>query len=342
MSLGSSNWCDSEFAEFWGEVMSNNILSVYVNCSKGGMATVFFNRAKNNPNENHDLIFVNDGGAVEILESLANVVVRVCPKNRIEGYIKHLTSIKKYKEVRITSLGFLVSFISKKNNPKIIYEFHTPFRHQMEKEVSAYSFDGVDEIWVPSKNSAGILKDILNSSLQRKLVVVPNPIDLDAFQRPDSPALFSFHGYKPVVWIGRFDNQKNFPDFVRIIKMLPENYHGIAVVSLNSDGADFAMALGEVSAYGISDRVSLVRNLSKEQMRDLYFSIKDNDGFHLSTSIDESFGYTVLESISIGVRTVAFGVGALLEHKSPYLKLIPVGDNLAAVEEILEFERKEV
>src|SRR5690606_1305746 len=153
------------------------------------------------------------------------------------------------------------------HSPAVIYEFHTPFRGQMEKEISKLSLDKIHSFAVPSKNSVRILSEILPSDRITDIEHRPNLVDVDYLKVKPEDVTYDLKGRTPVLWIGRFDNQKNVNDFLRTLALLPQDYHGVAVVSLNDDGNIFADFMGDVYAYRVQDRISVLLNLSKRQMR---------------------------------------------------------------------------
>jgi glycosyltransferase involved in cell wall biosynthesis len=169
-----------------------------------------------------------------------------------------------------------------------------------------------------------------------KIVVWPNLLDTKYLIESNKRDQFKWGAQTPVLWIGRFDNQKNVNDYLRCLSLLPSDYHGVAVVSLNDEGGSFADFMGDVYAYRLQDRISILLNLSKRQMRALYHSVRDAGGVYLSTAVDESYGYTIAEAIAVHLPIVSFEVGALSEHRSAaLLDFVPVGDNVAASEAIL-------
>lgn len=313
-------------------------LSVYLNCSRGGMATVYYNRAKAHPEETHDLVFLHDKGGISIFDDLPNVNLRISGPGRIKGYIEHITRTFRYEEVRVTTTSDAIDAVSPVHNPKTVYEFHTPFREQMVRELARLDPAKIDTFAVPSRNSMRILSEVIPDGHLSKVEVRPNLLDVEYLHKEDGRETFNWNGDTPVLWIGRFDNQKNANDFLRVLAALPLNYRGVAVISLNDDGASFADFMGDVYAYNLQGRISVLLNLSKRQMKNVYKSVRDAGGVFLSTAVDESYGYTVAEAAALEVPTVAFEVGALPEHKSPLIRFIPVGDNVEASEAIINLQ----
>ncbi|MBB5704644.1 glycosyltransferase involved in cell wall biosynthesis [Ochrobactrum daejeonense] len=299
------------------------------------MTTVYYNRAKDNPDQIHDLLFLHDKGGASVFDDLSNVNVRICSPNRIEGFVKDITRRFSYKEIRITTAHEVIKWIDTRSDSLIVYEFHTPFRSQMEREIPKLDIHKVDIFAAPSQNSARMLSEVLPQECLPKISVRQNLLDKEYLEFKDDVDPFIWNNSIPILWIGRFDDQKNVNDFLRILSLLPDVYHGISVVSFNDDVTSFSDFMGDVYAYRLEKRLSVLLNLSKRQIRSLYHSVREAGGVFLSTSVDESFGYTVAEAAALRLPTITFDVGALSEHDSPQIKFIPVGDNVGAKQEIV-------
>ncbi|WP_266063788.1 glycosyltransferase [Brucella intermedia] len=313
----------------------SKILSIYVNCSRGGMGTVYLNRAINNPSEHHTLIFVNDKGGYHLFTGHPNIDVRIIRKDRLKPYIAYLTVNFPFDEIRITSLPEAVEPISKQFNPKIVYEFHTSVPEIVSSELAKFDIANINSIYVPSEFSRQMLLEQLPPEVNNLVEVRANQLNTNNvdFQPRDR---FIFRDQIPILWIGRFDAGKNTRDFMRILSQLPELYIGIVVVSLESDPSRLDDFLSDAFAYGVEDRVKVYLNLSHEQVFSLYSSVSRHNGYYCSTSLNESFGFTVVEAATQKLRVVGYDVGALSEHQSNLITLFPVGDNQAIVNHILE------
>jgi glycosyltransferase involved in cell wall biosynthesis len=68
-----------------------------------------------------------------------------------------------------------------------------------------------------------------------------------------------------------------------------------------------------IDEYGLVDRVKWFPLIKYEFMPLVYSLVRKSGGCHLITSLDESFGMTMIESISVGCPVIASNVGALPE-----------------------------
>src|SRR5699024_12101928 len=107
-------------------------------------------------------------------------------------------------------------------------------------------------------------------------------------------------------WVGRFDRDKGFQYAVRTLAQLPEEYFGVFVVSLEHDPARVAAFFNECDTMGVRDRVHLLMDISPLEMSNIYRSARERNGAFISTSLMESFGYAIAESMSCVLSLVAF------------------------------------
>lgn len=307
-----------------------NVLTLYPNCSLGGMTSVFLNRCIDKPKDRFTFIFISDKGGLNAFQSLHNSEARIVRKDRLENYLNYTLNNLIYDEIRVTSLPSIPSLLNKICDAKIIYEFHTSSLDIIKKELEELSFDSIDEIWVPSN----YLKTIVQGSLStlKEIKVVRNLANTEVFNKFSTPKFeYTLPSNEiPIFWIGRFDKGKNYKDFFRVLSLLDEKYVGYVILSMENDSSRYAEAIGELSFYGLNDRVKFFLNLSQQEIADLYKSSLSVNGLFCSTSLAESFGYGVLEAAMTGLPVVAYDVGGLSEHLDYNydIKMVNVGDTI--------------
>lgn len=303
-----------------------NVLSVYPNCSLGGMATVYKNRVLFGSKGRSTFVFRNDAGGRSDFEQLPNVDVKIVRGDRLANYVAYSVKVCDFDEVRVTSLPKLIKGISEAGAKKIIYEFHTSTEKVIEAEIKECDLSSVSEFWVPSAYLKNVVLQLLPNAYRNRVLIRPNIVNnnifSDAINFEDGRI---FEGI-PLLWVGRFDKGKNPKDFLRILSILPAKYTGVFVVSLEGDSERTDDFISEAFAYGVSDRIRLFMNLSSEEMGRLCQQIKHRKGLYCSTSLGESFGYSVAECLSSGLGVVAYDVGAIGEFENDNLHLIDVGD----------------
>lgn len=320
------------------------ILTIYPNCSLGGMTSVYTSRCLAEPNTNFDFIFINDKGGKEAFNAPRNSNYRIVRKDRLHTYYSNTLINIKYDEIRITSLPELTSLDLENNkDTKLIYEFHTSTASIIENELKLIDFNKVNEIWVPSE----YLKDIVNSlaNINIPIKVVSNIVNTEIFHpNPSSEKTYFFQSNTiPIFWVGRLDKGKNYKDFFRTLSLLPSNYEGFVILSLEDEPARISEALLETDKYKISNRVRFLLNLTQNELAEMYRNSFVNQGVFCSTSLAESFGYGVLEAALCGLPVVTYEVGGIAGHRKYGLAIhmINVGDTLMLAEKIknLNWER---
>lgn len=313
-----------------------NILTIYPNCSLGGMTSVYLNRCLDNPSDVFSFVFLSDKGGKDAFTNLSNTHTRIVRKDRLVNYLDFAVEKVEYDEIRITSIPSLPKILKEKCNSKIIYEFHTSSLDIISRELNELASDCIDEIWVPSN----YLKTIVESSSTANLVVkvVRNIANSNIFNTiSDNKNKYDFPADKvPIFWIGRFDKGKNYKDFFRVLSLLDDRYMGYIILSMENDSARYAEAIGDLAFYNLSDRVKFFLNLSQQEISDFYRSSVKENGLFCSTSLAESFGYGVLEASMAGLPVVAYDVGGLSEHiEQGYdIKMVNVGDTVQLAEKI--------
>lgn len=290
------------------------------------MTTVYRNRALAQPNDQFEFIFNNDfAGAGSY--ALPNAKIRIIPASRTEAYLKYHATRRAYDEIRLTSLPKLTACIPA--GMKLVYEFHSSDERTLQNEISLLDADRVDEFWVPSNFLKDVVDVFLHQKTDKSSIVVNNLIDETTFKLRPVEMLGSLKPNDiPIVWIGRFDKGKNPLDLLRALSLISDKYHAFVVVSLESDPNRLANFLSEAAQYGVSNQVTIMQNLSPYEVSDLYNFVASKGGALCSTSLGESFGYAIAEAHACGLRSIAYNVGALPEHKEvgANITLVDVGD----------------
>ena len=160
-----------------------------------------------------------------------------------------------------------------------------------------------------------------------------NCVDTELFQPRVS-------AHKPqrriILWVGKLDDHKNWRGFLAVAQGLMEL----------RDDCEFWMVGGETAsdetvqemmdlagAYELMHRLRWIQRVEYRHMPMLYSITAASGGLSLSTSQNESFGMTVVESMACGCPSVGARVGALPEVLSDALaaNLYPFFDVEAAV-----------
>lgn len=321
------------------EPVRERILSIYPNCSKGGMTTVYRSRAAADRDSHFEFLFKNDAGGQEAFRAIPNVSFRIYPGTRFEAAVKYIAAHSHYDEIRVTSLPELASELARELPEKVVYEFHTSNMAIIEKEMKRLDLEPLVAVQSPSRWLTSAVIRRVEPQWAEKCVTVPNLVDHLTFNKKVCGAEMSLGEHAvPLLWIGRFDKGKNFNDFLRIVASLPEKFVPVAIVSLENQPERLARALLEARAYGIDGRLRTFLNLSQGHLASIYAWARDRGGVLVSTSLAESFGYSVAEALACGLPAVAYRVGGIPEVPTCHTqeKLVPAGDVTAMTRAILE------
>lgn len=318
-------------------------LIIYPNCSKGGVSSVIRGRAADEPNTQFDVVFFNDRGGLRTFSDISNVDVRIIREDRSIAYLTYLVSRMDYDSVHVLSTPKIANALVENPDVVAVYEFHSSNMTVVEQELKELDIDKMSQIAVPSEMMKLKIGERLPRRTLSRLVVVPNLVDHHVFSQNgpsdffDRDPNFTEESLRPIVWVGRFDKDKGYQYAVRALAQLPEDFIGIFVVSLEHDPVRTSRFLSECDAMGVRDRVQLYMNLSQPEIANLYRSARDRGGVYVSTSLMESFGYAIAESIECGLPCAAFELPVLGLHRDRgKLQSVPIGDVEALAKMILQ------
>lgn len=319
--------------------MIRRVLSVYVNCSLGGMTSVYRARALAEPDTQFDLVFEHDKDGRSAFADLDNVEVRIVASSRLPNFVNWLARHNGYDVVTICGMPELPSRLDLPLQTRLAYEIHTPLAESVRSDVVRLDPARIDEIWTPSPWATELVKSCTPRRKHLTVRTVTNPVDTRRFTADaDTRAPLRRDGQIPVLWIGRLENtQKNYLDFLRVVKLLPERYYGLMVVSLDDNPARFAKSLTEAAMLGVEDRIDLMLNIAQQDVADLHRAVAQAGGVYCSTALSETFGYGVLEAGLCGVPVAAYDVGPLSDHHLDRYALVPVGSLRGLAEAIRGF-----
>lgn len=312
------------------------IISAYVNCSMGGMGTVLRNRALHDEDSRHLLYFTKDAGGRGSFAQLNDTDLRITERARLPASIQYACQELDVSEISIISMPDVAVAVNNAGlGSKLVYEIHTSDAKVIGHELGILQNFGDVRVRVPSLYTRDQVDSIRPAGLKCHFEVVPNTVDVEIFKRSGSAVLLDDQSI-PLVWVGRLDKGKNPNDLLRVLKILPMRYVGIFVITLESGPDRFSDFIGLAAQYGVLDRISVFSDISQSAMADLFRGARRQDGVFVSTSLAESFGYSVLEASLCGLPVVAYQVGAIGEHQSDLIHLVSAGSVQGLSAEILD------
>lgn len=305
------------------------ILSTYLNCSLGGMTSVYRARALANPNTHFDLVFVNDRGGLSAFTDLSNCNVRIINQSRLNEYLTYALGSLEYDLFTVTSQPDVIEQVPTPATTRVVYEIHSPIESIVAREVKTLNVSKIDEVWAPSEWAVSLVRSCLP---RRKHVTInchANLVDGTRFSADieTTQPLKARPDMTPIIWIGRMENfQKNYIDFLRALRLMPPNFYGLMLFSLEKDPGRLSAVLGSAAMLGVEDRIDVYLDVAQQDVGSLHRAARNAGGVFCSTALSESFGYGVLEAGKCGLPVAAYDVGPLNEHSIDNLSLVPVGD----------------
>ncbi len=174
------------------------------------------------------------------------------------------------------------------------------------------------------------VKGYYKRSIQKKGVVIPNPVD------PSITGQWKMPSEKVIVSVGRLTKQKNYPMLIRAFKRFRDEIPGYKLV-----------------IYGRGPLLEELKNLSKqlEICNDIEFAgFSENVDVHIKTasmfvlsSDFEGISNTMIESLAMGVPTICtdcpVGGARMLIKSGENGILVPVGDEHALADAMISIAK---
>ncbi len=202
-------------------------------------------------------------------------------------------------------------------NYKTIVEAHSPYAENLEY-IKWLESRYVDAIFVPSRYQSSRVKKRLRDSIS--VIVCPNPLRENFI---DAITPFSLSLQKPIVaWLGRFDELKNWKEFIKIASSLWKKTEEVEFLMVGRmPKRELVNELYRKLKKGkILPHVRWFNNFPHNRMPRLLDAIRTSGGVVVSTSKGESFGMTIAEAMARACAVVA-------PEKGPFPEFIQSGYN---------------
>lgn len=194
---------------------------------------------------------------------------------------------------------------------KLVHEVHsTTKRVAYLRELPV---ERVAAILVPSVYVRKMVQDDYGFGERVPCHVTPNCLDLDRFRaRPVTGET----GRKVIAWIGKLDEHKNWRGFLALARAVMQRRDDCEFWMVGGETAKDEVAadlLQTAGSYGLLSRLRWIEHIDYDDMPLLYSRVAASGGLTVSTSQNESFGMTLVESLACGCPAVAPRVGAVPE-----------------------------
>jgi len=310
-----------------------DVLIIYQFCTFGGVERLILNRAtafkKHGVNVVIHVGYLSDSGA---LDSFSNYI----KKNNLEEIIipflipgnSSFNNTKFDLTFVIDSPQILDQLSSYRN---VFVECHTPYVEN--RRYLANISEKISGIIVPSQAFKTIILD--ENPTIRTPIVLPNPVP-DEFH--DVPESLSYLIKRPLIYLARLDNLKNFEEAVQIFKLIKDRSDVMFIVV--GDGSADNKVISSFEHLGLIENSILRDRINFFQVPRLISMAKKAKGIFLSPSKGESFGLSAAEFISGGVPVLLSNIpahNALVDNDEQFL--YELGDKVSAklkIENILE------
>ena len=284
------------------------VLISYLFCTRGGVETALYNRLKglNGSELKVDLHFFNDYGGSALFKDFAGKIIIEADKESIRRKIV----AESYDMVISIDSAEMIGILRRMGyQGKVGLEIHTTYKEGLEYLDSSV-VDWVDFMIVPSVYQKNLVQSRIG---EKNIHILGNAVSDAVFYRKDRKYRY---GRKIVLWVGRIDRHKNWRLFLKLAKelyRLHKEYTFWVVGGLKSEPAEIDEFEETVYQYGLECVVRWIPQVSYGNMGDLYSIASDSGGCYISTSINESFGMTVIEAMACRCPVIVNKVGALTE-----------------------------
>lgn len=289
------------------------ILYIYKYGIFGGVSTQIYNR----------LSYLNSLATTELLFFKDYGVSRLFKENKMyfTDKIWEITSIIQngsYDLISIIDTPEAIDALTQ--NPttenKVILEIHTTTANISYLTDLRENIDRLKHISFFVTPSEYLLNRIENEFCFKNVKrchIVPNTIDTELFNYLiDSPT----PGKKIVLWVGKLDDHKNWEGFLEIaskVAAIDDDLIFWMVGGYTAPKERIQKLITMIDDLDLTEKVKWFPLIKYEHMPLVYSIVRKSGGCHLITSLDESFGMTMIESLAIGCPVIAANVGALPE-----------------------------
>lgn len=313
------------------------ILFIYKYCILGGVTTQLSNRLEGfKDNIDCHFAFLEDYGGKVAFKDYPYVYIL---KNEAE--LNNLIRKYRYDIISVIDTNEVYKWIKNADyNGFVINEVHTTTENlkninELKKEKP------MDIIITPSEYMKNTIENKYSFKDIVPVEILPNCLELNKFSYEPSKFI-KIENKIPILWVGKLDNHKRFLDFLKVCYKLETNYNMydfqyVIVGGITAKETKIDEFIDIIIDYGILSKVTWYSSISYEDMYKIYSLIKQHKGVYVSTTINESFGMSILEAMAIGLPVVVPNVGALTEL--PYdnnYSLYPFGNLDYACELIKE------
>lgn len=284
------------------------VLISYLFCTKGGVETALYNRLQkiDRTQLEVDLHFFRDEGGQSLFNDYAGMVLIQADEKKIQKRIEE----KLYDVViSIDSVEILKILYKMNFSGKIGLEVHTTYQKGLQY-LSDRIINLVDFIIVPSKYQRNLIESKVSG---KKLYIMGNAVNECIEYRYVEKKVTE---KKIILWVGRIDKHKNWRLFLKIAEVLYQRNKDFIfwmVGGLKSEQSEINELDNMIYECGLECVVRWIPQVQYESISEIYSKAADSGGCYISTSMNESFGMTIIEAMACRCPVIVNNVGALPE-----------------------------
>jgi glycosyltransferase involved in cell wall biosynthesis len=277
------------------------ILYIYLFMSLGGVETVLKNRCEGFQaiGVKADFIFLEDHGGGSSFRTLQNAQVFVTNDHR---EIEKIISRGDYDVITVIDtpqVHALLRNIAK--SQKVIMEVHTP-HPLMRKYIQTDVIEDAIAVIVPTATFGKMVE----SEMKRPhppIIPLPNPINRLFLKNIEN---LPKRDRVPIAYVGRIEQIKDWKESTKIVQHVVRRHKNIDFFMvgrlIDEKPEDIFRAF---SRQGLTGHVRWIPFIEYDRMPLFYNYISSNNGVYLTSSKGESFGMTLIESMSCKLPVVA-------------------------------------
>jgi glycosyltransferase involved in cell wall biosynthesis len=188
-------------------------------------------------------------------------------------------------------------------------------------------------IVAPTNAAASQIRRMVGKRVGKRIVVIPNPVDIEKFRAMVSATQSSF--YPEILCVGTLAFRKGFDIAIRSLPHILRNFSK-ARLTIVGRGPRYEELSQLANVLGLNQRVRLTDYLEDDQLVKLYDSC---DIFILpSRAGGEAFGYAMVEAMAAGKAVIATetpGPGEILQRSKSGL-LVKPDDEIELARAVIE------
>lgn len=287
------------------------ILFTYLFCGTGGVEAVLYARLREMRRRSNTAIsfFLQEASGLDLLfRDIRDQVIIGNPSDLI-------------RLLRSQKWDYIVSIDTPEIHPlalrfapraAFVYEVHTTYCEHLSYLHTQELMKNVRALIVPSQAQKKLVSSIVHS-IGIPIFVVPNPITLSFLKKGGAQVTPS----RPIIlWVGRLDSHKNWIGFVQLAGQLRRarvQADFWLVGGARSSTSEKHSLWKTLKIEGLADCFKWLPVVDHHRMPGIYRYVAASNGCYVSTSINESFGMTVIEAMACGCPVVVPNVGGICE-----------------------------